>query len=178
MLVLSVAISFAIIGYFLAKRKNRNKILWAILGSIFTILSITVLFFLPKIKGSNNEENLSRDNLNKNFEYFRPSKVAGVTFKNDDGSDRQSNIKRFIKAGNEAFLKAYEYKKGKWAVAVLAFEDDMSSQIGNLNQSFCDDFLEADPGTEFEIIILNVTGGTYDKPTYGVNFECFSTARI
>lgn len=37
--------------YKLVKDKNRNEIVWAILGFLFSLIALIILLFLPKIEG-------------------------------------------------------------------------------------------------------------------------------
>jgi hypothetical protein len=96
------------------------------------------------------------------------AKVAGVTFPNDDGSERQAIIRR-CKAGERLQLRRDpDNKYSEFAVQVLR---DSGEQLGHapeyLAERICQ---ELEGGYEAVGILKSVTGGTQDKPTRGANF--------
>lgn len=111
------------------------------------------------------------------FPFSMYSKVVGVSYNNNDGSSRQKNIKKYLNEGDELFVKGYSYK-GAPAMAILAKDGKMSTQIGNLKAELVEDFVSLPADTEFEIRVKNLTGGTKEKPSFGVNIEILTTNEI
>lgn len=96
------------------------------------------------------------------------AKVAGVTFPNDDGSERQQIIRR-CKAGEQLVLRHQpDNAYSEFAIQVLRKN---GQQIGHapeyLAEWICN---ELRSGYRAVGVIRNITGGTRDKPTCGVNF--------
>ena len=63
------------------------------------------------------------------YECHNSFKIAGVTFKNKDGSSRQSILKK-IKDFDKAELKVYEYN-GKQVIGVYTTD---GKQVGNIKE--------------------------------------------
>jgi len=101
------------------------------------------------------------------------TKVVGVSFKNDDGSQRQTNIKQHCKSGDEITFTLGKAPSGAHALAVFVVKNSKTYQIGNLKQELVNDLLSDMAGKNklFNGRILDVTGGTPDKPSLGVNIE-------
>jgi hypothetical protein len=97
------------------------------------------------------------------------SKVVGVTRHNHDGSDRQ-DIARDCRAGDPLVLRREpDNAQDKNAVAVFRENGD---QVGYLSASVAErlaPLLDAD--APFTAVVSEVTGGTEDRPTYGVNIR-------
>ena len=96
------------------------------------------------------------------------AKVAGVTFPNDDGSERQTIIRR-CKAGEHLILRHDpDNEYSELAIQVLR---ENGEQLGHapeyLAERICQ---EIEAGYQAVGVIKDVTGGTWDKPTRGVNF--------
>jgi hypothetical protein len=96
------------------------------------------------------------------------AKVAGVTFPNDDGSERQRIIKN-CKVGEPLVLRHDAYNEySLFATQVLR---ENGEQLGHapeyLAERICQ---EVESGFRSAGVLKNVTGGTSDKPTRGVNF--------
>jgi hypothetical protein len=96
------------------------------------------------------------------------AKVAGVTFPNDDGSERQAII-RHCKAGEYLILRHEpDNDYSEFAIQVLR---QNGAQLGHapeyLAERICQ---EGEAGYQAIGVIKNITGGTTDKPTRGVNF--------
>jgi hypothetical protein len=107
------------------------------------------------------------------------SKVVGVTFANDDGSDRQRIIRKFCRDGKALDLRPEPknphsknatslWVRGSW---LLIFATRY--QIGYTNDDLAKGLREdIDEGCEIAVHILDVTGvDWFRKPTYGVNIE-------
>ena len=47
---IGISVSTALVGYWLAKRKNRSQKKWAILCFFINIWGLVVLYFLPKLR--------------------------------------------------------------------------------------------------------------------------------
>ena len=100
--------------------------------------------------------------------------VAGVTFPNDDGSERQAIIRR-CKSGEQLNLRHDpDNEYSEFAIQVLR---ENGEQLGHapeyLAERICQ---ELESGYQVVGFLKNVTGGTQDKPTRGVNFLAVFTA--
>lgn len=96
------------------------------------------------------------------------AKVAGVTFPNDDGSERQAIIRR-CKSGERLILRHEpDNEYSEFAIQVLR---ENGEQLGHapeyLAERICQ---ELESGYQAVGFLKSVTGGTPDKPTRGVNF--------
>lgn len=91
------------------------------------------------------------------------TKVVGVTFKNDDGTDRQKILKR-VSPGDTLELKPYTYNGAPAIMVVHAL-----GCIGNLKATLAADLCKEQyiPHTAK---VLDITGGTNGK-SYGCNIE-------
>ncbi len=107
------------------------------------------------------------------------TKVVGVTFRNNDGSDRQDIIAR-CRPGDELALSSEpENPHADHAVAVYCnqrrwFRGVKTFQIGYLPEESgvaAEVFEHIEAGGGGEAQITDVTGGTRDKPTMGVNIR-------
>lgn len=52
---LIVWILIGVLCYKLAKDKNRNEIVWGILGFLFSLIALVILLCLPKLEGDKND---------------------------------------------------------------------------------------------------------------------------
>jgi hypothetical protein len=96
------------------------------------------------------------------------AKVAGVTFPNDDGSERQSIIRR-CQPGERLILRHEpDNEYSEFAIQVLR---ENGEQLGHapeyLAERICQ---ELESGYQAIGFLKSVTGGTRDMPTRGVNF--------
>ena len=82
------------------------------------------------------------------YEYSFFSSVKGVSFQNSNGTDRQKNIKKYVKIGRELFIQGYMYD-GNLALALLGVDGDMKTQIGNLSSDIVSNIERANIDTEF-----------------------------
>ncbi len=93
------------------------------------------------------------------------SKISGVTHQNPDGSNRQEIIDALAYNGQPLLLMRdpNQYSYNNIGVYV-AF------QIGYVNPDLADEIAPLiDEGVPVEAQITDITGGTEDKPTQGVN---------
>ncbi len=100
------------------------------------------------------------------------AKVAGVTFPNDDGSERQEIIKRCRVGESLVLRRDADDPYSTFAIQVLR---STGEQLGHapdyLAETICE---EREAGYKAIGVLKNLTGGTRDKPTRGVNFfVCF-----
>jgi hypothetical protein len=99
------------------------------------------------------------------------AKVAGVTFPNDDGSERQAIIERC--SPREQLILRHDADNACSAFAIDVLRTN-GEQLGHapeyLAERICN---ELEDGYRVVGILANVTGGTWDKPTRGVNFAAF-----
>lgn len=91
------------------------------------------------------------------------TKVVGVTFKNDDGTDRQE-ILASVSPGDSLDLEPYEYN-GAPAMKVI----HALGCIGNLKAELAADLCD-NPYITYTAEVLDVTGGNNGK-SYGCNIE-------
>jgi hypothetical protein len=104
------------------------------------------------------------------------SKVVGVTRQNHDGSDRQE-IARHCRAGERLALRR-EPDNAQDANAVAVFREN-GDQVGYLSAAVAEQLaplLDADAPVTAEV--SEVTGGTPDRPTYGVNIRIHDEADV
>ena len=94
------------------------------------------------------------------------TKVSGVSFENRDGSERQRIIAK-CKAGDRLYLRHDpDNEYSDFAIEVHHGPPGHETQIG-----FLEDDLASNLLNHLSTNILDVTGGTPDKPTRGVNME-------
>ena len=94
------------------------------------------------------------------------TKVSGVSFENRDGSERQRIIAK-CKAGDRLYLRHDpDNEYSDFAIEVHHGPPGHETQIG-----FLEDDLASNLLNHLSVNILDVTGGTRDKPTRGVNME-------
>lgn len=102
------------------------------------------------------------------------AKVAGVTFPNDDGSERQHIIRR-CRRGEQLILKHDAYNEYSiFATQVLRTNGE---QLGHAPEYLAERiYNELDDGYNVVGLLTDITGGSWDKPTRGVNFVVFFVA--
>jgi hypothetical protein len=103
------------------------------------------------------------------------TKIAGVSFTNEDGQSRQTLIKDFVKEDNTLYLKREPFNPyGAHTIAVNIGAMDTGSiekKIGFLNSDLAAKLAPLmDSGYLITCRVLQVTGGNEEK-TYGVNIE-------
>lgn len=97
------------------------------------------------------------------------SKVAGVSHKNEDGSLRQNHIKKCFIGEKLILLPDPDNQYDPWAIKVL---NSSNKQIGFIESRLAKDvWRHLDNGNKVEVIVKEVTGGSKEKPTRGVNIE-------
>src|SRR5262249_21740741 len=94
------------------------------------------------------------------------SKVVGVTFANDDGSDRQTIIRRFCRAGKSLEVRPEPENPhssnaiGLWVKGRRFIVLPAQYQIGHINDELVGELRQdLDQGCQISVRILNVTGG-------------------
>ena len=103
------------------------------------------------------------------------AKVAGVTFANDDGTERQDIIKRCI-LGEQLLLRHDAYNEYcMFATQVLRTNGE---QLGYAPEYLAERICcEIEDGDNVVALLTDVTGDTWDKPTSGVNIAVFFVAK-
>ena len=97
------------------------------------------------------------------------TKVSGVSFENRDGSERQRIIAK-CKAGDRLYLRHDpDNEYSDFAIEVHHGPPGHETQIGFLEDALASNLLNH--LSAISANILDVTGGTPDKPTRGVNME-------
>lgn len=99
-------------------------------------------------------------------------RVVGVSFQNDDGTDRQE-ILSGLSAGEAMFLKYFEYENEP----AYAVTDVLGNQIGNLPKDLSADIYRRFRDCFFAVQIDKITGGD-DGLKYGcvVDIDIYDTA--
>jgi hypothetical protein len=107
------------------------------------------------------------DNSQRVVNYTIHSKIAGVSFNNDDGSSRQEIIRQFCHAGDPLTLKREPnnpYGRGNAIAVHLA----SGQQVGYIEHGLSRDLApKIDAGTRLSVTVAEVTGT--DQSTLGVN---------
>ena len=109
-------------------------------------------------------------------EFF--TSVVGVTFSNTDGSSRQAAIKR-LRGGDMLHLEHHpDNPHDSNAIAVMfsyrRWFRTHTAQIGHLNAELAERIvLDFDQGKRVQARVKEVTGGTRQKPTLGVNIALY-----
>jgi hypothetical protein len=103
------------------------------------------------------------------------AKVAGVTFPNDDGSERQEIIRR-CKVGEHLILRHDANSQySAFATQVLRTNGE---QLGHAPEYLADRICqEVEAGYKVVGVLKDLTGGTWDQPTHGANFIVFFLAQ-
>lgn len=103
------------------------------------------------------------------------AKVAGVTFPNDDGSERQMILGK-CEVGEQLVLRHdADNKYSMFAIQVLRANGD---QLGYAPEYLAERIHEEkEEGYKAVGVLKDLTGGSRDKPTRGANFVVFFLAR-
>ena len=98
------------------------------------------------------------------------SKVVGVTQRNRDGTDRQRIIADGCQVGEElTLLPEPDNPVDRYAIRLCRENGD---QIGYMTRELAYEFMtEIDDDLKIGVWITELTGGTPDKPSRGVNIE-------
>lgn len=107
------------------------------------------------------------------------TKVVGVSYNNDDGSSRQALIKQHVRRGDQVHFLYKPISQDPNAVQVLArerkgclsFGKPKFVQIGYLRSEMAADLHEDVQANKVTGRVMQVTGGSRDKKTVGVNIE-------
>lgn len=104
------------------------------------------------------------------------SKLAGVSFENDDGTSRVKIISQYAKPGATIFLKREpDNPHGATATSAWIRIDNTSFdlvQIGYLKTELTNELApKMDAGDEVNVMISEITGGTRSKKNVGVNIR-------
>jgi hypothetical protein len=101
------------------------------------------------------------------------SRVAGVTFDNADGSSRQALIRRYARPGQRLLLRPeVENPAEQNATGIYISTAEGTYQIGYITQEANSEVSRCLlDGIPVLAHILEVTGGTREKPTLGLNIE-------
>jgi hypothetical protein len=108
------------------------------------------------------EDRLQR--MHRVWHFF--SKVVGVTYQNDDGSDRQTII-----SGCSPFENLYaEHIEAPEDSNAMRVYTEQGLQIGHLSRELAADvWWKMQHGFTFGLIATEITGGSARRPTRGVN---------
>lgn len=103
------------------------------------------------------------------------SKVAGVTFPNEDDTERQAILK-LCTPGEDLILQNDAYQEdGVFATKILRMD---GQQLGHATEYLAEKIAsQLEDGYNVVGTLTEVTGGTADKPTLGANFVVFFVAK-
>lgn len=103
------------------------------------------------------------------------AKVAGVTFPNDNGTERQAVLRRCV-ANEQLILRHDAYNEySMYAIQVLR---KTGEQLGHTPEYMAERiYNEVHEGYGVTAVLLEVTGGTSEKPTLGANIAIFFIAK-
>lgn len=147
----------------LSNKKWFKVIIFILREFITACFGILKLIFKAIFKGSLSNYNAISNNSKQFY-----SKIAGVTFKNDNGTERQSILKK-CRSGEKLKLKHIPVKQDKNAVAVFRLNGE---QLGNLNRDLAEEISkELDKGKMVKAFISELTGGTGEHKTIGCNLK-------
>ena len=90
------------------------------------------------------------------------TKVAGVTFNNDDGSDRQKIISK-CKAGQDLYFRPVPTEEYPQAIGIFTSK---GKQLGHVSAAIAKDLIFLYPNNPAKVTISEITGGN------GKNFGC------
>jgi hypothetical protein len=93
------------------------------------------------------------------------TKVAGVTFQNDDGTSRQAIVKS-LRPGEQLFLRHVPIPGHPEAIQVITYQ---GRQVGHLSSEMAPKVLKWFKNYAVYVYVTGITGGTWDKPTRGCN---------
>lgn len=93
------------------------------------------------------------------------TKVVGVTFKNDDGSDRQKIISK-CKVGQDIIFKPTPTREYPEAIGVFTTK---GKQLGFLSADLAHDLIHNYPNNPMQVTIADITGGNGNN--YGCNLH-------
>lgn len=93
------------------------------------------------------------------------TKVAGVSFNNDDGTSRQA-IVRSLRPGEQLFLRHVPIPGHPEAMQVITYK---GQQVGHLPSGMGKNALKWFKEYTVYVYVTEITGGTQDKPTRGCN---------
>jgi hypothetical protein len=93
------------------------------------------------------------------------TKVAGVTFQNDDGTSRQAIVKS-LRPGEQLFLRHVPIPGHPEAMQVITYK---GQQVGHLPSGMGKNALKWFKEYTVYVYVTEITGGTQDKPTRGCN---------
>ena len=126
------------------------------------------VYLLSKLTSSNKSPGV-RDGVAQGSRSIN-TKVVGVTFKNSDGISRQDIINDVCRAGQNLTLQV-ETNNPKDANAIAVYCS--KGQIGYISSGRLKDDIakRLNSGTSVPATITDVTGGTPDRPTRGVNIS-------
>ena len=103
------------------------------------------------------------------------TKIAGVSKKNDDGSDRQEIISAHCSVGDSLVLK-HDVDNQFDECAIAVYHENTNLQIGYLSHYRARElFAPIEEGLATGTTITDITGGTGSNPMQGVNIKIINT---
>lgn len=143
----------------------------AVIGILAIILIVALIGKIAKPKKSTPSMPAIKPVLaNENTEQFH-TKIAGVTYPNDDGTSRQDIIHKYCQPGMAlTLMREPDNPHSSTAIAVYITTPTGPSQIGYISENVASElspFIKA--GHQVKAEIANITGGAGEKETIGVN---------
>lgn len=147
-------------------------VLWLFTFGMFCIgwLIDIVQAYQEMKSGTNNVSTPQSPNYNMSMQFYNVvsdfhTKVVGVTFKNDNGSDRQTIIKQ-CREGQDVIFRPTPSKKYPEAVGVFTTD---GKQLGFLSAELASDLIHKYPNNPMQVNISDITGG--GSKTLGCNLH-------
>jgi len=160
-----IFIFFILFGLTIQYYPNLSPLM--LLGGLFLLL-----YLLWREKRPQKEVNIVAKTLELDPEdedvYSLFLRVVGVSFANDDGSKRQTIIKKYAQEGEPVYLRFYNYKR---SLACAVYVDEaMKRQIGHISKADIEELYEiATSGVTMGSRISSIVKGS--KDLYGVELE-------
>jgi hypothetical protein len=101
------------------------------------------------------------------------TKLVGVTKDNEDGTNRQKLIKKYLRPGTELqLLREIDNPFDANATSAWISVKGKAQRVGYVSTELVNDRTDLfKVGRDATMIVLDVTGGTRDKPSIGVNVQ-------
>jgi hypothetical protein len=141
-------------------------VLWLFTGGCLLVgWIIDIVDAVKEMNGTSTPKAVSVDTSDENAVKNFHTKIAGVTYKNDDGSDRQLYIKN-LKVGQSLVLK--HTPSSEYPNAVAVFTED-GKQLGYLKESVAAEMVQCFGNNPMSVTVSSVTGG--GDYNYGCNIH-------
>lgn len=131
------------------------------------IVLALIIYWIYRRSKKKKAERLEKQAVNEPLELIE-TRVAGVTFENDDGTNRQEILKK-CKPGETIVLEHWPMPEDEYAVKVLR---ENGEQLGYIPREDAEDVADwLNSANTVTAKIKRITGGKKDKPTLGCVIE-------